>query len=178
MMKAAVHTLIFTAPWMSKTRLPHHLVALWFADIAGYSDCAAKDEPGAMQLIDLLQTLSRETVQRHHGRVVKFMGDALLAEFSSTELAVRAAALLSKQYAEQSAGSGHVHNLRIGVHIADVAVGSDGDLYGDGVNAAARLQEPAEPGQLVLSQDVWRQLRSHGISVRFAKRSSVERGRT
>jgi adenylate cyclase len=72
---------------------------------------------------------------------------------------VRAAALLSKRFAEQSAGSARVHNLRIGVHIADVAVDSDGDLYGDGVNAAARLQEAAEPGQVLLSQDVWRQLR-------------------
>jgi adenylate cyclase len=144
---------------MPKTRLPHHLVALWFADIAGYSDHAAKDERGALQLIELLQTLSRETVGRHQGRLVKFMGDAVLAEFSSTELAVSAAAELSKQYAEQSAGTGRVHNLRIGVHIADVAVDSDGDLYGDGVNATARLQEAAEPGQVLLSQDVWRQLR-------------------
>ena len=144
---------------MPKTRLTHHLVALWFADIAGYSDLAAEDEPGALHLIEILQTLSRETVQRYQGRIVKFMGDAVLAEFPSTELAVRAAAVLSKQYAEQSAGTGRVHNLRIGVHIADVAVDSDGDLYGDGVNAAARLQEAAEPGQVLLSQDVWRQLR-------------------
>jgi adenylate cyclase len=144
---------------MPKARLTHHLVALWFADIAGYSDRAAKDERGALQLIELLQTLSRETVERHQGRVVKFMGDAVLAEFSSTQRAVRAAAVLSKLYAEQSAGTGRGHNLRIGVHIADVAVDSDGDLYGDGVNAAARLQEAAEPGQVLLSQDVWRQLR-------------------
>ena len=144
---------------MPTTRLTHHLVALWFADIAGYSSRAAEDERAALQLIDLLQTLSRETVGRYDGRVVKFMGDAVLAEFPSTELAVRAAAALSKQYAEQSAETGRMHNLRIGVHIADVAVDSDGDLYGDGVNAAARVQQAAEPGQVVLSQDVWRQLR-------------------
>src|SRR5215469_5225773 len=144
---------------MPTTRLTHHLVALWFADIAGYSDRAAEDESAALQLIELLQTLSRETVQSYEGRIVKFMGDAVLAEFPSTELAVCAAAVLSKAYAEQSAGTGRMHNLRIGVHIADVAVDSDGDLYGDGVNAAARVQEAAEPGQVVLSQDVWRQLR-------------------
>ena len=144
---------------MPATRLTHHLVALWFADIAGYSDRAAEDERAALQLIELLQTLSRETVGRYNGRVVKFMGDAVLAEFPSTELAVCAAAVLSKEYREQSAGTGRMHNLRIGVHIADVAVDSDGDLYGDGVNAAARVQEAAEPGQVVLSQDVWRQLR-------------------
>ena len=144
---------------MPATRLTHHLVALWFADIASYSDRAAEDERAALQLIELLQTLSRETVGRYNGRVVKFMGDAVLAEFPSTELAVCAAAVLSKEYREQSAGTGRMHNLRIGVHIADVAVDSDGDLYGDGVNAAARVQESAEPGQVVLSQDVWRQLR-------------------
>src|SRR5467141_1356737 len=110
---------------MPKTSLTHHLVALWFADIAGYSDRAAEDERSALQLIEILQSLSRDIVQRYDGRVVKFMGDAVLAEFPSTELAVR----------------------------------SDGDLYGDGVNAAARVQEAAEPGQVVLSEDVWRQLR-------------------
>jgi adenylate cyclase len=144
---------------MPKTRLTHHLVALWFADIAGYSERAAEDEHGALQLVEILQTMSRETVRRHEGRVVKFIGDAVLAEFPSTELAVRAAAVLSKEYVEQSAGTGRAHNLRVGVHIADVAVSPDGDLYGDGVNAAARVQEAAEPGQVVLSQDVWRQLR-------------------
>ncbi|MGB9476482.1 MAG: adenylate/guanylate cyclase domain-containing protein, partial [Candidatus Udaeobacter sp.] len=144
---------------MPKTRLTHRLVALWFADIAGYSDCAAEDEHGALQLIELLQTLSRETVRRYDGRVVKFMGDAVLAEFSSTERAVCAAVELSKEYAHQSIGTARLHNLRIGVHIADVAVGADGDLYGDGVNAAARVQQATEPGQVVVSQDVWRQLR-------------------
>jgi TolB-like protein/class 3 adenylate cyclase len=144
---------------MPKTPLTHHLVALWFADIAGYSDRAAEDERSALQLIEILQSLSRDTVRRYEGRVVKFMGDAVLAEFPSTELAVRAAAALSEQYAEQSAGTGRAHNLRVGVHVADVAVGSDGDLYGDGVNAAAPVQQAAEPGQVLLSEDVWRQLR-------------------
>jgi adenylate cyclase len=144
---------------MPKTPLTHHLVALWFADIAGYSDRAAEDERSALHLIEILQSLSRDTVRRYEGRVVKFMGDAVLAEFPSTELAVRAATALSEQYAKESAGTGSAHNLRVGVHVADVAVGSDGDLYGDGVNAAARVQEAAEPGQVLLSEDVWRQLR-------------------
>jgi len=144
---------------MPKTPLAHHLVALWFADVAGYSERAAEDERGALQLIEILQTLSRDMVRRYDGRVVKFMGDAVLAEFPSTELAVPSAAAFSEEYAKESAGTGRSHNLRIGVHVADVAVGPDGDLYGDGVNAAARVQEAAEPGQVVLSEDVWRQLR-------------------
>ena len=135
------------------------LVALWFADIAGYSARAAEDEVGALRLVEILQALSRQIVPRYNGRVVKFFGDAVLAEFPSTEMAVRAAAALSKEYCEQSVATGRAHNLRIGVHLSDVAVGADGDLYGDGVNAAARIQEAAEAGQVVLSQDVWRQLR-------------------
>lgn len=136
------------------------LVALWFADIAGYSARAAEDERGALRLVEILQSVSGETVRRYKGRLVKFFGDAVLAEFPSAELAVHAAIELSSGYAKKSAVTGRIYNLRIGVHLADVAVGPDGDLYGDGVNAAARIQEAAEPGQVLLSQDVWRQLRS------------------
>jgi adenylate cyclase len=144
---------------MRKNSLPHHLAALWFADIAGYSARVVEDERGALQLVEILQALSRSTVQRHEGRVVKFLGDAVLAEFPSTEMAVRAAAVLSKEYAEQSAKTGRAHDLRIGVHLGDVALDADGDLYGDGVNAAARIEAAVNPGQVVVSEDVWRQIR-------------------
>ena len=144
---------------MRKNSLPHHLAALWFADIAGYSARVVEDERGALQLVEILQSLSRSTVQRYEGRVVKFLGDAVLAEFPSTEMAVRAAAVLSKGYAEQSAKTGRAHDLRIGVHLGDVAVDADGDLYGDGVNAAARIEAAVDPGQVVVSEDVWRQIR-------------------
>jgi adenylate cyclase len=98
-------------------------------------------------------------VERHEGRVVKFLGDAVLAEFPSTEMAVRAAATLSQQFREESATSGCPHDLRIGVHVGDVAVDADGDLYGDCVNAAARIEATVDPGQVVVSEDVWRQIR-------------------
>lgn len=135
------------------------LVALWFADIAGYSAHAAKDESGALRLVQMLQELASETVPQFRGRVVKFVGDAVLAQFPSAELAVRAAITLSNGYVQRSDAIGGIEHLRIGVHLADVAVAADGDLYGDGVNTAARIQEAAEPGQVVISQDVWRQLR-------------------
>ena len=99
---------------MTKTSLPHHLAALWFADIASYSERAAQDERGALQLIEILQALSHSTVERYEGRVVKFLGDAVLAEFPSTEMAVRAAAVLSQQFGGESARSGRAHQLRIG----------------------------------------------------------------
>jgi adenylate cyclase len=147
---------------MAKTSLPHHLVALWFADIAGYSERAAQDERGALQLIEILQALSRSTVHGHEGRVVKFLGDAVLAEFPSTEMAVRAATSLSQQFREESATTGRAHDLRIGVHVGDVAVDADGDLYGDCVNAAARIEAAVDPGQVAVSEDVWRQIRGRG----------------
>ena len=70
-----------------------------------------------------------------------------------------AATALSTGYRQGSAATGRAQNLRVGVHLADVAVAADGDLYGDGVNVAARIQEIAELGEVVISQDVWRQLR-------------------
>jgi adenylate cyclase len=151
---------------MPKTPFARHLAAVWFADIAGYSTRAAEDERGALQLVEILQTLARHAVSRHEGRIVKFIGDAVLAEFPSTEMAVRAAAVLNEEFAEQSVETGRTHGLRIGIHVGDVAVGADGDLYGDGVNAAARVQQAAEPGQIVLSEDVWRQLRGR-VEFRF-----------
>src|SRR5438552_10708909 len=144
---------------MQGTLLPHRLAAVWFADVAGYSARAAEDESGALHLIEILQTLSRDTVPRYEGRIVKFIGDAVLAEFPSTALALQAAAALSRDYVTQSVASGQAHSLTVGVHVGDVAVSSEGDLYGDAVNAAARIQEAATPGQVVVSQDVWRQLR-------------------
>lgn len=136
------------------------LVALWFADIAGYSTAAAEDESGALRLVHVLQEACRETVSQHNGRIVKFLGDGVLAQFPSADLAVRSAMALRAGYDSRAGAAGRTENLRIGVHLADVAVAADGDLYGDGVNAAARIQAAAEPGQVVVSQDVWRQLRA------------------
>src|ERR1044071_997555 len=135
------------------------LVALWFADIAGYSTHAARDESGALRLVEILQRLASDTVPQFRGRVIKFVGDAVLAQFPSADLAVRAAVALNNGYIQRSNAVGSAEGLRIGVHLADVAVAPDGDLYGDGVNTAARIEEAAEPGQVVISQDVWRQLR-------------------
>src|SRR5438876_654050 len=132
---------------MRKNSLPHHLAGLRFADIAGYSARVVEDERGALQLVEILQALSRSTVQRHEGRVVKFLGDAVLAEFPSTEMAVRAAAVLSKEYAEHSAKTGRAHDLRIGVHLGDVALDADGDLYGDGVNAGGESKQRSIPAR-------------------------------
>src|SRR5262245_15278753 len=95
------------------------LVALWFADIAGYSAHAAKDESGALRLVQILQELASELVPQFRGRIVKFVGDAVLAQFPSAELAVRAAVTLNSSYNHRPEAISPIGHLRIGVHLAD-----------------------------------------------------------
>lgn len=142
------------------TALEHHLAAVWFADLVGYSRLASENENQALALVQLLQPVAQEAAELYKGRIVKFIGDATLAEFTSTEAAVRAAWLLRRNYQTRVSEAGlEPSSLRIGVHVGDVVQASDGDLYGDGVNVCARLQQAAEPDQIIVSGDVRRQLR-------------------
>ncbi|CAN5805951.1 hypothetical protein BH20GEM1_BH20GEM1_07610 [soil metagenome] len=141
--------------------LQHRLTAVWFADVVGYSRLAAEDDTAAFRLIQRFQATSRAAAERHGGRIVKFLGDGALAEFPSTEAAVRAAhALLIAFERDSQSRDEDARTLRIGIHVGDVGSTADGDLYGDGVNVAARLQAEAEAGQVLASEDVWRQLRA------------------
>jgi class 3 adenylate cyclase/TolB-like protein len=135
------------------------LAAIWFADIVGYTRLSSVDENTALLLVTVLQQLAREEVQARGGRVVKFIGDAVLAEFNSTDAALRGAIALRDSFANASAATGAPSTLRIGVHVGDVLGTSDGDLYGDSVNLASRVQGAAAPGHVCVTQDVWHQLR-------------------
>jgi tetratricopeptide (TPR) repeat protein len=140
--------------------LQHRLAALWFADIVGFSQLSHEDEGAALEVVQLFQGIARDTVNRYGGHVVKFVGDGALAEFHSTEAAVRAACRLRNFFAEQTKDNGFgEQDLHIGVHIGEIATTPDGDVYGDGVNATARIMNQAEPGQILTSNDVWNQLR-------------------
>ena len=150
------------------------LSAVWFADIVGYTELSSRDEPAALALVSELQALARTIVEgEFEGRIVKFIGDALLAEFGSTDSAVRAAVALTERYVEASRGIGHPSQLHIGVHLGEVTATPDGDLYGDGINTAARLQHQAAAGQVIISEDVWRQLRQRP-EFRFESLGAVE----
>lgn len=139
--------------------LPHRLAAVWFADIVGYGRLSSSNEDEALHLVRLFQRSCREMVRHHGGRLVKFIGDAALAEFPSTEGAVRSACALEPAFRRLVEGSDlSAPQLHVGVHVGDVATGPDGDLYGEGVNMAARLQDLAGPGQVLVSEDVRRQL--------------------
>ena len=117
----------------------------------GYSSLAARDQDQAVALVQRFQGIVEATVPRTEGRVVKFIGDAALLESPSAESALQAATALHREIGER---------LRTGIHLGDVAVASNGDIYGDGVNGAQRIQTEAEPGQIVVSEDVWRRLRN------------------
>jgi adenylate cyclase len=138
----------------------HRLAAVWFADLAGYTELSTRDEDRAVALVELMQEAAGEAVRRQEGRVVKHIGDAVLAEFSSTTGAVRAALDLGSRFvsAAESAGRGP-GVLRIGVHVGEIVPSSEGDVYGEGVNVAARVQESAAPGEVWITEDVWRQVR-------------------
>lgn len=137
----------------------HRLAAVMFADIVGYSGLAARDENAAVRLVGIFHETARGEIEQGGGRLVQFIGDAAFAEFTSTDQAVRTALALQASFPANAEDAGLTGQLRIGVHVGDVVSGPDGDLFGDGVNVASRLHREADPGQVYVSQDVWRQIR-------------------
>jgi serine/threonine protein kinase/tetratricopeptide (TPR) repeat protein len=135
------------------------LAAVWFADLVGYSSLSSTDEELALTLLQIFHATAGSVVPEGGGRVVQFIGDAVFVEFQSTQQAVRTAMAFRTAFGEATREVHPKARLRIGVHVGDVTAGVDGDLFGDGVNVASRIQNQAEPGQIVVSQDVWRQLK-------------------
>ncbi|HET6362493.1 MAG TPA: adenylate/guanylate cyclase domain-containing protein, partial [Gemmatimonadota bacterium] len=135
------------------------LAAVWFADIVGFTELSSRDEDAAMKLVELFQTVTRRAIAERGGTVVKFLGDGGLAVFPSSDAATRAGLAVQREFAERASTAGCPAALRIGIHVGEVIGAPDGDVYGDGVNIGARIQCEAEPGQVVVSGDVRRQLR-------------------
>jgi adenylate cyclase len=136
-----------------------NLAAVLFADIVGYTQLAFDDEDHAYRLAMVFQSVTKDCVLRYAGSVVKFTGDGTLAVFPSADSAVRAGLALASDFKLRCQSSGGEQLVRVGIHLGDVVTAVDGDVYGDGVNTASRLQQIAEAGQVVASEDVWRQLR-------------------
>jgi adenylate cyclase len=144
---------------MSETR---KLAAILAADVVGFSRLAGADEDRTLARLRALRSdLIDPTISVHRGRVVKRTGDGAIVEFRSVVDAVRCAVEIQHAMADRNAGVPEDRRivLRIGVHLGDVVEESDGDLMGDGVNIAARLEGVAQPGAICLSEDAYRQVK-------------------
>jgi adenylate cyclase len=145
---------------MSETR---KLAAILAADVVGFSRMTGADEDRTLARLRALRSdLIDPTIDVHHGRVVKRMGDGFLVEFRSVVDAVRCAIEIQNSMVERNVGLPAERRIefRIGVHLGDVVEEADGDLMGDGVNIAARLEGIAKPGAVCLSEDAYRQVRA------------------
>jgi adenylate cyclase len=139
------------------------LVAILAADVVGYSRLAGSDEDRTLARLRALRSdLIDPTIAIHNGRVVKRTGDGSIVEFRSVVDAVRCAIEVQNGMVERNAGLPPDRRIefRVGIHVGDVVEESDGDLMGDGVNIAARLEGIAKPGAICLSEDAYRQVKS------------------
>jgi adenylate cyclase len=143
---------------MASTR---RLAAILALDVAGYSRLMSVDEEGTHERLKAhLAQLVDPEIKGHRGRIVKNTGDGLLAEFASVVDAVRCAVEVQRRMAERNAATPVDQRIefRIGVNLGDVIV-EDQDIFGDGVNIAARLEGLAEPGGICISGTVYDQIR-------------------
>ena len=145
---------------MAETR---KIAAILAADIVGFSRLTGADEDRTLARLRALRSdLIDPTIAVHNGRVVKRTGDGALVEFRSVVDAVRCAIEVQNSMVERNAGLSSERRIefRIGIHLGDVVEESDGDLMGDGVNIAARLEGIAQPGAICLSEDAYRQVKA------------------
>jgi adenylate cyclase len=137
------------------------LAAIMFTDMVGYSALAQRDEALALALLHDQRELLRPIFGQHGGREVKETGDGFLVEFASALQAVRCAIGVQKALVQRNSSEARDRRIevRVGLHLGDVEV-RDGDVFGDGVNIAARLEPLAEPGGICLSGSVFDQIRN------------------
>ena len=146
---------------MAEQRVERRLAAVLAADVAGYSRLMGADEEGTLARLNAHRTEFLEpTIAEYHGRVVKRTGDGVLVEFGSAVDAARCAIKVQQGMRQRNADvpPDQRIEIRVGVHIGDIIV-EGGDIFGDGVNIAARLESIAEPGGICISDDAFRQVR-------------------
>jgi adenylate cyclase len=150
------------------------LAAIMFTDMVGYSALAQRDDKLAMELLEEHRRLLREIFPRFNGTEIKTIGDAFLVEFGSALEAAQCAIEIQRTLAKRNhdVTSDRRIELKIGIHIGDV-IHRDGDVYGDGVNIASRIEQLAGAGGICISTDVERQIRN-ALEARFEKFGSAE----
>ena len=138
------------------------IAAILVADVVGYSRLTGADEEGTLARLRALRSdLIDPAIAAHHGRIVSRTGDGVLIEFRSVVDAVRCGVEVQTGMVERNAGLPPERRIefRVGIHLGDVVEEADGDLMGDGVNIAARLESIATPGAICLSEDAYRQVK-------------------
>ncbi len=146
---------------MATEHLERRLAAVLAADVAGYSRLMGADEEGTLtRLKSVRKSLVDPAIASHRGRIVKTTGDGLLAEFASAVDATRCAVQVQREIAEQNASVPQDQRIefRIGLNVGDI-IFDDGDIYGDGVNIAARVETIASPGAICLSENAYQQIK-------------------
>ncbi len=133
----------------------YRLAAIMYTDIAGFSRMMEQDEAGTLKLLKLHNDLIKEIVDRHHGTIIKTIGDALLIDFKNTVEALQSALeIQDKLYAHNAENRDLPLLVRIGLHLGDIYF-FENDALGEGINIAARLQSLARPGCICFSQDIY-----------------------
>src|SRR5205809_7637316 len=150
------------------------LAAIMFTDMVGYSALAQRDDKVALELLEEHRRLLRAIFPQFHGTEIKAIGDAFLVEFGSALEAAQCAIEIQRTLAKRNhdVTSNRRMELKIGIHIGDV-VHRDGDVYGDGVNIASRIEQLAGAGGICVSMDVERQIRN-ALEARFEKFGSAD----
>ncbi|MFQ6024460.1 MAG: adenylate/guanylate cyclase domain-containing protein [Acidiferrobacterales bacterium] len=136
-------------------RLPRKLAAILYADVAGYSALTGEDEEGTHRRLSSYLDLISESIRNHNGNVVHYAGDAILADFNTVTDALTCAVKIQESLKEENADLPEERKVRfrVGVNLGEVIVDRE-DIYGDGVNVAARLETLAEPGGICISHAV------------------------
>src|SRR5271167_3811880 len=146
---------------MAEARIERRLAAILAADVAGYSRLMAVDEEGTLAA---LKACRRELIDpkmaEHRGRIVKTTGDGALVEFASAVDAVRCAMEIQRAMAERNTAIPEDRRIefRFGINVGDIII-DEGDIYGDGVNIAARVESLARPGSICLSENAYKQIK-------------------
>lgn len=150
------------------------LAAIMFTDMVGYSALAQRDDKVALELLEEHRRLLREIFPRFHGTEIKTIGDAFLVEFGSALEAAKCAIEIQRTLAKRNhdVATDRQFSVKIGIHIGDV-VHREGDVYGDGVNIASRIEALAGAGGICVSMDVERQIRN-ALEARFEKFGSAD----
>ena len=146
---------------MSGGRVERRLAAILAVDVAGYSRLMGEDEEGTLAALRAVRReLGDRKITEHRGRIVKTTGDGLLVEFASVVDAVRCAVEVQREMVVRNAAvpAGRRIEFRMGVNVGDIII-EDGDIFGDGVNIAARLEALAEPGGICISAAAHEQVR-------------------